>query len=162
MHNTLAEASHVMKKLPRRFFESVSPYIYLLFFLFGLSTAKKSHAVPPRRPPHGGQVARKKAVPISYQHVGPMVYPATFPEEKTPRFHPNPAGDVLHIEMPQAKKSMQLHVYGADGTLRASCPLSEGDNLHTCGVALLAEGIYYAHILNGAGHPLHTFPFIKK
>ena len=160
LHNTPAETSQVMKKLPRWVSESVSLCIGLLF-LFGLLIAQKSRAGPPQRPPHSGRV-EQRLMPVAYQQVGPMVYPAAFPKEKTPRFRPNPADDMLYIEMPQTKKSTHLHIYSVDGILRASYPLSEGDNVHTCWISQLTAGVYHAQILDEEGQPLHSFPFIKR
>lgn len=111
-------------------------------------------------PPHEILATSPFDPPVSYQYMGPMVYPSSFTSGKQLRYGPNPTTDYLHIYLPVLRESARMYVYDTDGTLRTSYSLPKGDKRHRCDVSNLARGVYYAYVVSQGEE--YTLRFVKR
>ena len=93
--------------------------------------------------------------------MGPMVYPDNFSLGEEVRYYPNPAKDVLAIEVPKEGAARVL-VYDMGGNMLGEWDFDEKSRTTKINVSQLIEGVYQVRILNVNGDPMHKFRFIKR
>ncbi|OPZ98349.1 MAG: hypothetical protein BWY70_01247 [Bacteroidetes bacterium ADurb.Bin408] len=74
--------------------------------------------------------------------------------------YPNPADNLVNIDIPQNYGQMDISIYDASGKLIRNKPNAAGHL--TFDVSTLASGIYYLQVLQPENNKLKTFKLVKN